>query len=168
MEIKVNESTCTGCSLCKGPCLYDAIEIKDKIAKINDNCVYCGACIDSCKFDSIEIIGLDAEEKDFSGYKGVWVYLETHGADIADVGLELLSEGRKLADKLKVPLSGIAIGSGIEESAKKAFQYGMDKLYIIDNPVFENNIDDIFSKALVQLISKHKPEIFLAGATSFG
>jgi electron transfer flavoprotein alpha subunit len=44
----------------------------------------------------------------------------------------------------------------------------MDKLYIIDDPVFENNIDDIFSKVLVQLISKHKPEIFLAGATSFG
>lgn len=168
MEIRVNESTCTGCSLCKGVCLYDAIEIKDKIAKINDNCVFCGACIDSCKFDSIEIIGLDEEEKDFSAYRGVWVYLEAHGTGIADVGLELLSEGRKLADNLKVPLSGIAIGSGIEEDAKKAFQYGMDKLYIIDNPVFENNIDDIFSKALVQLISKHKPEIFLAGATSFG
>ena len=168
MEIKVNESTCTGCSLCKGTCLYDAIEIKDKIAKINDNCVFCGACVDSCKFGSIELIGLDEEEKDFSDYKGVWVYLEAHGSDIADVGLELLSEGGKLADNLKVPLSGIAIGSGIEENAKRAFQYGMDKLYLIDNPVFENNIDDIFSKALVQLISKHRPEIFLAGATSFG
>ncbi len=168
MEIRVNESTCTGCSLCKGVCLYDAIEIKDGIAVIGETCVFCGACVESCKFESIEIIGLDEEEKDFSDYRGVWVYLEAHGNELSDVGFELLSEGRKLADELKVPLSGIAIGSGIEKNAGIAFQYGMDKLYIIDDPVFENNIDDIFSKALVQLISKHKPEIFLAGATSFG
>ncbi|MES0341208.1 MAG: electron transfer flavoprotein subunit alpha [Candidatus Humimicrobiaceae bacterium] len=168
MEIKVDKSTCTGCSLCKGACLYDAIEIKDGVAVIGETCVFCGACVENCKFESIEIIGLDTEEKDFSDYKGVWVYLEAHGNELADVGLELLSEGRKLADKLKAPLTGIAIGSGIEENSRIAFQYGMDKLYLIDDPIFENNIDDIFSKALVQLISKHKPEIFLAGATSFG
>ncbi|MCJ7666457.1 MAG: electron transfer flavoprotein subunit alpha [Actinobacteria bacterium] len=168
MEIRVNESTCTGCSLCRGACLYDAIEIKDGKAIIGDSCVFCGACVETCKVDSIEIIGPDLKEKDFSEYRGVWVYLEAHGNVIADVGLELLSEGRKLADNLMVPLSGIAIGSGIEENAKVAFQYGMDKLYLIDDAVFENNIDDIFAKALVQLISKYKPEIFLAGATSFG
>jgi len=168
MEIRVNESTCTGCSLCRGVCLYDAIEIKDGKAIIGDSCVFCGACVETCKFDSIEIIGLDLEEKDFSDYRGVWIFLEAHGNRLADVGLELLSEGRKLADNLKVPLSGIAIGSGIGQNAPIAFQYGMDKLYLIDNAVFENNIDDIFAKALVQLISKHKPEIFLAGATSFG
>ena len=37
MEIKVNEITCTGCSLCKGACLYDAIEIKDGIISLNMN-----------------------------------------------------------------------------------------------------------------------------------
>jgi len=122
MEIRVNKSTCTGCSLCKGVCLYDAIEIKDGIAVIGETCVFCGACVESCKFESIEIIGLDEEEKDFSDYKGVWVYLEAHGNGLADVGFELLSEGRKLADKLKVPLTGIAIGSGIGKNAMMAFQ----------------------------------------------
>ncbi len=167
MEIKVNESTCTGCSLCRSICLYDAIEIIDGIAKINKNCVFCGACIDVCKSDSIEITGLK-EEKDFSDYRGVFVYLETHGAVIANAGLELASEGRKLADNLGVPLSAVAIGSGISKNSETVFQYGADNLYLIDSPVFEHNIDDIYSKALVQIISKYKPEIFLAGATSFG
>lgn len=167
MDIKVNESTCTGCSLCRLTCLYDAIEIIEGIAKINENCVFCGACIDACKVDSIKITGAE-EEKDFSGYKGVFVYLETHGAVIADVGLELASEGRKLADSLGVMLSAVAIGDGISKNSEIVFQYGADNLYLIDNPVFKHNIDDIYSKALVQTISKYKPEIFLAGATSFG
>ena len=121
MEIKVDKSTCTGCSLCKGACLYDAIEIKDGVAVIGETCVFCGACVESCKFESIEIIGLDTEEKDFSDYKGVWVYLEAHGNELADVGLELLSEGRKLADKLKAPLAGIAIGSCIDKISSILF-----------------------------------------------
>ena len=168
MDISVDKKTCTGCSLCKGACLYDAIEIADKKAAIGENCVFCGACLDACKYDSIEITGLKDEEKDFSGYSGVWVYLEAHGEEIADVGYELLSEGRKLADKLGVSLSAVAIGSNIEKNAMDSFKYGADRLYLLESPLFSNNLDDIFAKALVQIISKYKPEIFLAGATWFG
>ncbi|MDP3012444.1 MAG: electron transfer flavoprotein subunit alpha [Candidatus Hydromicrobium sp.] len=168
MEIKVNEETCTGCSLCKKVCLYDAIEIVDGKAVINENCIFCGACIEVCKLNSIEITGLKEEEKDFSDYSGVCVYLEANGGRIADVGFELVSEGKKLADQLGVKLSAVAIGSSIEKSALEAFRYGLDRLYLIDSPVFSDNLDDIFAKALVQVISRYKPEIFLAGATWFG
>jgi len=168
LEIKVDEKTCTGCGLCKKVCLYDAIEIVDGRAVINENCVFCGACIDACKFKSIEIVGLSEEKKDFSDYKGVCIYLEANGNTIADVGFELISEGRKLANKLGVELSAVAIGSGIKENAMEAFSYGLDKLYLLDSPIFSTNLDDIFAKALVQVIHKYKPDIFLAGATWFG
>ncbi len=168
MEIKVDEKTCTGCSLCKKVCLYDAIEVADGKAVINENCVFCGACIEVCKFGSIEIAGLAEEKRDFSEYKGVCIYLEANGNTIVDVGFELVSEGRKLADKLGAELSAVAIGNGIEESAAEAFQYGLDRLFLLDSPIFSSNLDDIFAKALVQVIHKKKPEIFLAGATWFG
>jgi len=168
MEIKVNKETCNGCSLCRKVCLYDAIEIVDGKAIVNENCVFCGACIEVCKLNSIEITGLSEEKKDFSDYSGVCVYLEANGDRITDVGFELVSEGRKLASQLGVKLSAVAIGSGIEKSTLGAFQYGLDKLYLIDNPVFSDSLDDIFAKALAQVISKYKPEIFLAGATWFG
>jgi len=168
MEIKVNKETCNGCGLCKKVCLYDAIEIVDGKAIVNENCVFCGACIEVCKLNSIEITGLSEEKKDFSDYSGVCIYLEANGDRITDVGFELVSEGRKLASQLRVKLSAVAIGSGIEKSTLGAFQYGLDKLYLIDNPVFSDNLDDIFAKALAQVISKYKPEIFLAGATWFG
>jgi len=168
MEIKVNKETCNGCSLCKKVCLYDAIEIVDGKAIVNENCVFCGACIEVCKLNSIEITGLSEEKKDFSDYSGVCVYLEANGDRITDVGFELVSEGRKLAGQLGVKLSAVAIGSGIEKSALGVFQYGLDKLYLIDSPVFSDNLDDIFAKALAQVITRYKPEIFLAGATWFG
>jgi electron transfer flavoprotein alpha subunit/NAD-dependent dihydropyrimidine dehydrogenase PreA subunit len=168
LEIKIDEKTCTGCSLCKKVCLYDAIEIINGKVVINENCVFCGACIEACKFGSIEIVGLAEEKKDFSDYKGVCIFLEANGNTIADVGFELVSEGRKLADKLGVELSAVAIGNGIKESAAEAFQYGLDRLYLLESPVFSNNLDDIFAKVLVQVIHKKKPEIFLAGATWFG
>jgi electron transfer flavoprotein alpha subunit len=38
----------------------------------------------------------------------------------------------------------------------------------VKSNIFINNTDDIFAKALVQVINKYKPEIFLAGATMFG
>ena len=73
MEIKVNQDTCTGCALCKNVCMYDAIEIADKKAIMNENCIFCGACIDICKYGSIEITGLEESHKDFSQYSGVMV-----------------------------------------------------------------------------------------------
>jgi caffeyl-CoA reductase-Etf complex subunit CarE len=168
LDIKVDVNTCTGCSLCKNVCMYDAVEIIKGKAVINDNCVFCGACIDACKFKSIEITGLQNKNLDFSNYKGVMVFLETLDGTALDVGYELSSEGRKLASNLGVPLSGVLIGNNVKKNFTEAFEYGLDKIYCIDNPVFLNQIDDIYAKALVQIIDKYKPEIFLAGATSFG
>ena len=168
MEIKINRETCTGCSLCKKVCLYNAIEIVNGKVVINESCTFCGACIEACKFNSIEIAGLSEDKKDFSDYGGVCVYLEANGSVIADVGFELISKGRELADRLGAELSAVAVGNSIKNEAVEGFRYGLDKLYLIDNPVFSNNLDDIFAMALAQVIKKYKPEIFLAGATAFG
>ena len=148
--------------------MYDAIEIVGKKAIINENCVFCGACIDICKFKSIEITGLGREDKDFSQYRGVMVFVEQHSGRIADVSYELLSEGRKLADDLGSELNGILPGHNLSHTYSEIFKYGTDRLYVIDNEIFENNLDDIYAKALVQVIHRFKPDIFLAGATGFG
>jgi electron transfer flavoprotein alpha subunit len=108
------------------------------------------------------------ERKDFPGWSGILVFLESKGSSICDVGMELCSRGRELAGSLGVELSAAAIGNKISKSSLEAFKYGVDRLYIVDSPVFGRNLDDIYSKALVRIIKECKPEIFLAGATSFG
>ena len=168
MEIKVDENTCTGCTLCKNVCMYDAIEIIGKKAKIGDNCVFCGACIEICKYNSIALSGAEEIKKDLSNYRGIMVFIEQHGGKINDVSFELLSEGKKLAEKLKAPICGVLLGFNIKNNIGELFDYGAEKLYLSDSKIFENNFDDIYSKVLAQVIQKYKPDIFLAGATSFG
>ena len=44
----------------------------------------------------------------------VFVYCETEGTSVADVSLELLTKGRKLANQLGCQLEAIVAGSGLE------------------------------------------------------
>jgi electron transfer flavoprotein alpha subunit/NAD-dependent dihydropyrimidine dehydrogenase PreA subunit len=169
LEIIVDKTTCTGCSICKGTCLYDAIEIINGKAEIKDTCIFCGACIDACKFKSIEITGAEKEEqKDFSQYNGIMVFIEQNNSIVADVSYELLSEGRILADALGTQLYGVIAGHNLKNSFTELLRYNPDRLIVSDNEIFKNNLDDNYSKILVQIIQKYKPDIFLGGATSFG
>jgi len=43
----------------------------------------------------------------------VFVYCETEGTSVADVSLELLTKGRKLANQLGCQLEAIVAGSGL-------------------------------------------------------
>ncbi|MCL4378898.1 MAG: electron transfer flavoprotein subunit alpha [Actinobacteria bacterium] len=167
-DIKVDLESCTGCSLCKNVCMYDAVEIKKGKAIINDNCIFCGACIEICKFKSIEITGIKKSEKDLSNYKGVCVFLETNDNTVSEVGFELLTAGRILADKLNTELSALIVGSNLNSIFPEIFEFNPDKLIVLDDPVFGEKFDDIFAKAIVQAIEKYRPEIFIAGATMFG
>ncbi|MGM0365379.1 MAG: FAD-binding protein [Actinomycetota bacterium] len=167
MNIKVLKDKCTGCKLCQKACFYDAVDMKGKLAYINENCILCGACVEACKFDAIEMKE-QAPDIDFSAYSGVMVYLETSKGGISDSGFELLSEAYKLKNDLGTPLSAAVIGNIGKGALKEAFRYGADKVYAASSSVFDISFDDIYSKVLVRLIKEKKPEIFLAAATPFG
>jgi len=53
-------------------------------------------------------------------YRGVWVFIEQNDNSIEGVSLELLGAGRKLADKLQVPLAGFILGHEVKPLANKA------------------------------------------------
>ena len=56
----------------------------------------------------------------------VFVYCELEGTTVADVSLELLTKGRKLANQLGCQLEAIAAGSGLEGIEKQIMPYGVD------------------------------------------
>lgn len=101
-------------------------------------------------------------------YRGVWVFIEQNDGEIEGVSLELLGAGRKLADKLEVPLAGVLLGEGIKELTGKVIGHGADIVYVIDHPVLKHYRTESFMKGVNYLALKYKPEIFLFGATPNG
>lgn len=168
-NIKIILEKCKGCKLCIGGCPFNAIKVEEKKAIILDNCTLCGACVSSCKFKAIDLQKDEVEGPvDVSAYKGVWVFGEQKNGIPANVALELLGEGRKLADRLKVHLSAVLMGENVEEAAKTLISYGADNVYLVDHPSLKNFNDESYTDIFVQLISRYKPEIVLMGATTYG
>jgi len=169
VSVKVIPDKCTGCETCVTACPFGAIEMRDGKAFITEACTMCGACVEVCEFKAIERTEETAAPVlDLSAYKGVWVFAEQHKGSVATVALELLGEGRKLADKKKTKLSAIFIGHGITDKAKELIAYGADIVYIADDPGLKDFNDDSYAAILMTLAKQHKPEIILAGATAIG
>ena len=169
-SIEVLEDRCVGCELCVKACLYDAIEMRDGLAVIKDNCTLCGACVDACKFDAI-LLRRDAardEEPSGDGHSGVWVVAEQRAGELHGVTLELLGKGRELADTLGVPLSCVLLGHGVAGLAETLVAHGADRVHVADEPALEHYLDEPYAAVVAELISRHRPEIVLTGATSIG
>ena len=168
-NIKILLDKCYGCKMCIGGCPFNAIKIVEKKAVIQDNCTLCGACVSSCKFKAIDFEKDDVGAPvDASLYKDVWVFGEQKNGEAANVALELLGEGRKLADQLNVQLAAVLMGENVEAAAKNLISYGADKVYLVDDPSLKNFNDESYADIFVQLISRYKPEIVLMGATTYG
>ena len=63
----------------------------------------------------------------------LFVYCDLEETTVQDVSQELLTKGRKLANKLGVDLHAIVAGSGIKGKVEdQILPYGVDKLYVFD------------------------------------
>jgi electron transfer flavoprotein alpha subunit len=104
-------------------------------------------------------------------YRHLWVFIEYEHGAIHPVSLELLGEGRKLADKLGVELAGVVLGGdkgALTQAARECFERGADLVYIAASPLLEAYRNEPYTKVMTELVEKHKPEILLLGATTLG
>lgn len=101
-------------------------------------------------------------------YQGVWVFIEQNEGVIEGVSLELLGAGRKLAEKLNVPLAGVLLGEGVKPLCNQVIASGADEVYVIDHSVLKDYRTESYMKCVILLAEKYKPEIFLYGATPNG
>ncbi len=165
---------CIGCSKCVPACPFNAVSMVGKKAVINEACTLCGACVPACPVKAIVITREDPVHRDFSAFKGVWVFAEFEDTGrkgpkkIRKVTLELLSEGRKLADELGVELAAVVLAEKNRNYEKELGAYGADKVYLSENCEFSDYDTDIYSAVIAALVSKYKPEIFLFPATFTG
>lgn len=98
----------------------------------------------------------------------VFVYCELEGNKVADVSLELLTKGRKLANQLGVNLEAILIGYNLEGVERQVLPYGVDKVHIFDSEKLFPYTSLPHTSAVVNLFKEEKPQICLLGATVIG
>ncbi|MCD8367323.1 MAG: electron transfer flavoprotein subunit alpha/FixB family protein [Clostridiales bacterium] len=101
-------------------------------------------------------------------YKNLWVYIETDEGQAKNVGYELLTPGRSMADKLGQELVAVVLGKNVEDVAQKAIAYGADKVILVEGDEYEHYNTDAQTYALTTLIRKYNPFIVLYGATNNG
>ena len=99
--------------------------------------------------------------------KGIWVFAEVKDGNVRKIGFELLSQGKKMAEKLSEELVAVILGSGVEGLTGRLAEYA-DKVYLADNPALAQYTTDAYATVLTNLMKEHQPSIFLCGATVMG
>ena len=101
--------------------------------------------------------------------KDLWVFVETDRTGAArNVGIELLSPGRELADKQGGKLTAVVVGYHTEVAVQEAGEHGADQILVVDSPEYKEYSTDAYVEVLTQLIEKYGPLSVLIGATPNG
>jgi electron transfer flavoprotein alpha subunit len=99
---------------------------------------------------------------------GILVFAEQEGGKLGDVGVELLSKGRELADKLGRALGAILPGNNVTELAEELIAYGADRAYVVEHKGLEVYTTLPYAKAVCDVIRHVQPDIVLFGASLIG
>jgi electron transfer flavoprotein alpha subunit len=97
------------------------------------------------------------------------VYCEqTEEGKVADISLELLSKGRKLAEQLDVKLEAVLLGTNLDVAKEQLAHFGIYKLHCADDSRLFPYRTLPHAKIVQSVFETEKPEIALFGASSVG
>lgn len=100
------------------------------------------------------------------GKQDVWIWLE--GVDGACTGLELVTPGRRLAQRLGGSLTAVTIGGSVDEMLGAAVGSGVDKIVAVEGEEYAVYQTDIYAAALGILVERHRPAVILFSADQTG
>jgi electron transfer flavoprotein alpha subunit len=97
----------------------------------------------------------------------IWVFVEpsSTGDMLAPITRELLGKGRELAGASGGALCALVLGSSVASVAERAFAFGADKAYVIDDPALAQYTTDAFVGAVAALARTYEPALILTGST---
>ncbi|MFC1619720.1 electron transfer flavoprotein subunit alpha/FixB family protein [Candidatus Neomarinimicrobiota bacterium] len=100
--------------------------------------------------------------------KDVWVFIEQHDGQAADVSLELLSKGSKLTKELGGTLKAVVIGHETGDVVKECFSHGAQEALVADHPSLEYYQTLPYGRIVSDLVSELQPRVVLYGASFVG
>ena len=102
------------------------------------------------------------------GHDGVWVFAEQEGGKLADVGLELLSKGRDLADALRTKLSALLLGDEAKDLAKTLIAHGADEVLVAEDERLADYTVGPYARVIADAARGRKPAVVVFGASTLG
>jgi len=100
--------------------------------------------------------------------KNVLVYCEAENQKVAEISQELLSAGKKLAEKLGVQLEAMVFSNKLDKIQTQITPYGVDKIYVADDKRLEPYTTLPHAELATHIIKQQTPQIVLFGATATG
>src|SRR3972149_1768539 len=95
-----------------------------------------------------------------------WIFAEQEDESLNDVSLELCGKARELADELGVKMAAVLAGWNVRELSYRLIAHGCDKVYCVHDTRLEHYRTGPYARTMCQLITRHKPQIVIYGATS--
>lgn len=103
-----------------------------------------------------------------SDYKDMWVYIEHDGKKVADVGLELCCEVRKLCDVTGDRLMAVIIGKLPQTEVKKVIACGVDGVIRVNKDENVEYNTEVYTNVFTELTRKYLPSADFVGGTENG
>ena len=100
--------------------------------------------------------------------KGIMVVAEQSDGVLRKVTFEVLSEGKRIADKLGCQLTAVVLGADIAASAQELQAYGPDRILAVEDSQLSDYLTDAYTNALSEVIQQEDPGILLFGASVQG
>ena len=172
----VNEDLCSECGDCIIACPVEALSLPIPIAKnitvTEPEVPLVSVTIEDTQTETIiksqQLMTREQAASDEDIPLGVWVCAEQLEGELASVTLELIGAATFLANKINVEVSVVLLGSNIEHIPPVLFEYGADRVYLLDQPVFKNYRTEPYRQGVCYLAKKYRPEVLLMSATTTG
>ena len=148
-------------------CPFGAISYEGGNIDISSACKMCKLCVKKGG-GLVDFVEEEVATVDKSQWNGVCVYVDHHEGDIHRVTYELIGKARELASVIGHQVYALMIGSGIEAAAEKLLHYGVDKVFVYDDPALLDFRVEPYTAAFYDFVEKVKPSSILVGATNLG
>ena len=149
-------------------CPFGAIQDSEGGLEINAACKMCKICVRKGPEGAFEFVEEQVKQIDKDKWKGILVYVDHVEGEIHPVTFELIGKAREMAAKINHPVYALFIGSGIESQADELLHYGVDEVFVYDEPELKDFRIEPYAAAFEDFIENQHPSIALVGGTTIG
>jgi len=153
---------------CVGKCPFGALLVSHGKIDVNAACKLCKVCVKVCPLQAISILEEVRPKVDLGGWKDILVFAEASAEGVHPVVLELIGKAKELAGKVGHKVHCVCIGEGIEKDASEILGYGVDRVFVYDDPAYRYFSAEPYADAFEDCIKTLKPSVVLVGATAIG